>query len=226
MPQEQLTEEQIEALQEKLKNMSPEELKEFQKKQCIFCQIVDGKVKARKVYDDDKCIAVLDINPASPGHLLLLPKEHYTIMPQMPEDELSHIFMVAKSLSNSILRALGARGTNIIVANGPAAGQKAQHFMMHIIPRKDEDGVQFILPQKKISDKELKIIKEKLSVKLTEMLGIKKAKKEEAKKKEKAEPGEIKVHEKKEKEAMQKKPKKQKKKEVDLDDIAKILDAK
>src|SRR3989338_3114112 len=118
-PQQQLSPEQIEALQEKLKNMSPEELKEFQKKQCIFCQIVDGKVKARKVYDDDKCIAVLDINPASPGHLLLLPKEHYTIMPQMPEDELSHIFMVAKSLSNSILRALGARGTNIIVANGP-----------------------------------------------------------------------------------------------------------
>lgn len=225
-PQQQMTQEQIEALQEKLKNMSPEELKEFQKKQCIFCQIVIEKIKARKIYDDNKCIAVLDINPASSGHLLLLPKEHYTVMPQLPEDELTHIFIVAKHLSNAILRALDVRGTNIIVANGPAAGQKAQHFMIHIIPRKDKDGLQFNLPQRKISEDDVKSIGKKLSDKMIELLGEKKVSKEEK---------EAKPEVPQEKKPVKKKPKKQKKQrkkskeqetKTDLDDIADILGVK
>ena len=61
----EMTEEQARELQEKLKQMSPEELKEFQKKQCIFCHIISGKVQARKIYEDDKVMAVLDINPAN-----------------------------------------------------------------------------------------------------------------------------------------------------------------
>ncbi len=233
MEQQQLTQDQLEALQEKLKDMSPEELKEFQKKQCIFCQIVAGKIKTRKIYEDDKCVAVLDINPASPGHLLLLPKEHYTIMPQMPEDELAQIFIVAKSLSNAILRALDARGTNIIVANGPTAGQKAQHFMIHIIPRKDKDAIQFSLPQRQISEKAAGSIRERLSAKMVEMLGAKKIKEEKKTEiKEIGIPEEKKIIKKKPKnqEGMKNKIKKQKTKknsdETDLDDIAKILGVK
>jgi histidine triad (HIT) family protein len=163
---EQMNEEDVAALQEKIKNMSPEELREFQKKQCIFCHIVSGRVQAKKIYEDDKTVAVLDINPANPGHILLLPKEHYAIMPQLPEDELGHIFMVAKYLSNSALKALEASGTNIIVANGPAAGQKAQHFMVHIIPRKENDNISFSIPQQKIPEKDLEIIGDKLSKKM------------------------------------------------------------
>ncbi len=129
MAEENISPEQMKALQEKIKQMSPEELKEFQKKQCIFCQIVAGKVQSRKVYEDEHVIAILDINPANPGHTLLVTKEHYSIMPQLPEEEAAHVFMVAKALSNSILRSVDAQGTNIIVANGIAAGQRAQHFM-------------------------------------------------------------------------------------------------
>ena len=151
-PQQQMTEEQVKALQEKLKNMSPEELKEFQKKQCIFCQIISGKVQSRKVYEDDLVIAILDVNPANPGHILIMPKEHYSIMPQMPDDEISHIFVVAKALSNASLRALEAQGSNIIVANGVAAGQKAQHFMIHLIPRMENDNIGFEIPQKSIPE--------------------------------------------------------------------------
>jgi histidine triad (HIT) family protein len=135
------TEEQRKAFEEKLKNMSPEELKEFQKQQCIFCQIIAGKVPSKKVYEDDKCIAVMDINPATIGHVLLLPKEHYSIMPQIPEGEVGHLFMVAKHISHAMLKKLKVEGTNIFAANGPAAGQKAQHFMIHIIPRRDGDGI-------------------------------------------------------------------------------------
>ena len=139
MPEQNMSEEQLKALQEKIKSMSPEELKEFQKKQCIFCQIIAGKVQSKKIYEDDKVIALLDINPANPGHILLLTKEHYSIMPQIPDEEVSYVFMVVKSLSNSMLRGIDAQGTNIIVANGIAAGQRAQHFIVHIIPKKKND---------------------------------------------------------------------------------------
>ena len=139
--QQQMSPEQVQQLQEKLKNMSPEELKAYQKQNCIFCQIIDGKVQSKKIYEDKIVIGILDINPANPGHVLLLPKEHYAILPQVPENEISHIFMVAKAISNVMLRSLKSEGTTIFVANGVAAGQKAQHFMLHIIPRKDKDGV-------------------------------------------------------------------------------------
>jgi len=168
-PQQQMSEEQIKALQEKIKQMSPEELKEFQKKQCIFCQIIAGKVQSKKVYEDEDAIAILDVNPANPGHLLIMPKEHYSIMPQMPEDEVGHIFLVAKALSNASLRALEVQGSNIIVANGVAAGQRAQHFMVHLIPRKDNDGVDFQVPQKTIPEEELK----KISKIISKSLGTK-----------------------------------------------------
>ncbi len=147
-----MSEEQVAELREKIKNMSPEELREFQKKQCIFCHIVSGKVQSKKIFEDDKSLAVLDINPANPGHILLMPKEHYSIMPQIPEDILQHLFMVTKSLSNVALRGLEVQGVNILIANGVAAGQKANHFMIHIIPRKEGDGINFELPQKQIDE--------------------------------------------------------------------------
>ncbi|MBS3105869.1 HIT family protein [Candidatus Woesearchaeota archaeon] len=162
MAEQNISQEQLRALQEKIKNMSPEELKEFQKKQCIFCQIVAGKVQSRKIYEDEKTIAILDINPSNPGHVLLLTKEHYSIMPQVPDDEVAHVFMVAKALSNSMLRSIDAQGTNIIAANGIAAGQRAQHFMVHIIPRKENDGINFVLPQKTMEQKEIEAVGNKL----------------------------------------------------------------
>jgi histidine triad (HIT) family protein len=169
-------------LQEKLKNMSPEELKQFQIQNCIFCHIVKGKVASKKVYEDDKCLAILDINPANPGHILLMPKEHYSIMPLIPEDIIEHLFMISKHLSSALLKVLNkdfknvntdSIGTNIFVANGAAAGQKAQHFMVHIIPRMEKDGLNLELETKKISEKELEELRIVLSAKIAKDLGIK-----------------------------------------------------
>ena len=157
-----MSEEQLKALQEKIKQMSPEELKEFQKKQCVFCQIIAGKVQSKKVYEDDKVLGVLDINPANPGHVLLLTKEHYSIMPQIPEDEIEHVFAAVKHVSNSMLRGIDAQGTNIIVANGISAGQRAQHFMVHIIPRKENDGINFVLPQRTMEQKDIEAVGNRL----------------------------------------------------------------
>ncbi len=135
----ELTEEQRKEWEEKVKNMSPEELQQLQKQQCIFCQIISGKVPSKKVYEDVICLAILDINPAAKGHILLLPKEHYAIMPQLPENVLKHLSIVAKHLSQILLKTMRADGTTLFIANGAAAGQRAQHFMIHLIPRKAGD---------------------------------------------------------------------------------------
>ncbi len=160
------------ALQERVKNMSPEELKQFQKQQCLFCQIVAGKVNARRVYDDDKVIAVLDINPANPGHVLLLPREHYQIMPQMPDDETAHLFNIAKGISGAILRAFQVPGTNLFVANGASAGQKAQHFMVHIIPRSDGDKINLTVPEFQISEQNMSVIHKRIMEFMTGALAM------------------------------------------------------
>jgi len=231
MPEQQMSEEQVKELQEKIKNMSPEELKEFQKKQCIFCQIISGKVQSKKVYEDQETVAILDINPANPGHVVVLPKEHYSIMPQIPEQVISHLSMAAKALSNVLLKSIGAQGTNIIVANGVAAGQRAQHFMIHIIPRMEKDDLQFALPQNTLPEKELEQISEKLSKSLGAIDNVSKAPPKFEMPEKKVVEAEFKEKQsKKEKKAPKKqKPAKKpakKAEEADLDDIAKILGAK
>lgn len=189
----QPTEEQRKQWEEKLKNMSPEELQELQRQQCIFCQIIAGKVPSKKVYEDSTCLAILDINPAEKGHILLLPKEHYTIMPQVPEKVLGHLSIVAKNLSQVLLKVLRADGTTVFIANGAAAGQRAQHFLIHLIPRKGGDGL--LTVEERIVGQEMAMkVKAAIEKKLLSLLGGKKAapkeesKKEETSKEVKAQP--------------------------------------
>ncbi len=162
----------MEITQEELKNMSPEEIAELQKKQCVFCHIVTGKVASKKIYEDKFCIAILDINPANPGHLLLITKEHYQIMPQVPDEVIGHMFMIVKHLSQAALKALQVKGINVVIANGIAAGQRAPHFMIHIIPRTDDDGLKFIVPQKKISDGDLRTLMKSIQPRINKVFGL------------------------------------------------------
>ncbi len=168
----EMSEEQRKELEEKLKNMSPEEIAELQKQQCIFCQIVSGKIPSKTIYDDDKVLVVLDINPATKGHLLVIPKTHYAIMPQIPDEELGHYFVVSKFLSQLLLKNMKATGTNLFIANGQAAGQRAQHFMLHIIPRKDGDGI-LDAESKLIEADMVAKVMEGVKPKLFELLGVK-----------------------------------------------------
>jgi histidine triad (HIT) family protein len=153
-------------------SMSPEEIARQQQQNCIFCHIISGKVQSKKVYEDEETIGILDINPANPGHVLLLPKKHYAIMPQMNDFEIGHLFMVTKSLSGALLKALKADGTNIFVANGAIAGQKAPHFMAHVIPRKEGDKLALNIPEHKISIAELLNIRDMLLPKIKIHLGL------------------------------------------------------
>lgn len=162
----------MEITQEELDNMPPEDVAEVQKQQCIFCHIVEGKVSSKKVFEDDRCIGILDINPANPGHILLIPKEHYQIMPQVPDELIGHLFMVVKHLSQAALKALKVGGVNVIIANGIAAGQRAPHFMIHVIPRTEGDGLKFAIPQKQVTEKDLALLKNNIKPRINKIFGI------------------------------------------------------
>lgn len=155
--------EQQQELQTFLQTLSPEQV-EFLKKQqsggqCPFCLIVDGKINAHKVYEDNNLIGILDINPATKGHIILFPKKHCGRLNEVKK--IKDLFDVANKLSETLLK-IGAEGTNIFVANGEKAGQTSPHFLIHIIPRYADDGVRFFWDHKKYDEEEMKIISEKI----------------------------------------------------------------
>ena len=156
--------------EEDLRNMSPEELLELEKKNCLFCNIVSGKIPAKQVYEDDKVLSVLDINPAAPGHMLLMTKEHFQIMPQIPDELVTHLGEAARKLSHAALKGLHTRGTTIFIANGAVAGQRAPHFILHIIPREEGDGVGLQIPEGEISEEENMKAGQMLRQKLAELV--------------------------------------------------------
>jgi histidine triad (HIT) family protein len=113
---------------------------DFEEK-CIFCNIAQGKVESKKIYEDDKVIGFLDINPANPGHVLLIPKKHVMMFPMMDEKLVGYLFAMAKKISLIMLQVINSKGSTFLVANGVAAGQKAPHAILHIIPRYQGDSV-------------------------------------------------------------------------------------
>lgn len=107
--------------------------------ECIFCAIVDGKIPSAKVYENDHVFAFMDIAPANPGHLLIIPKQHYRNIFDMPTDVGSKIMEAAVLLANAIQAALKPDGLNLFQSNEPAAFQTVFHFHLHLIPRWEED---------------------------------------------------------------------------------------
>jgi len=170
----EMTEDQRKALEEKIKSMSPEELKEFQKKQCIFCRMVAGEIPSKKVYEDDKVFAILDINPASAGHVLLLPKDHYPILQQMPDDLVAHLGLISKGFSQAFLQVLKVEGSTIFAASGASAGQRAQHVMLHLIPRKENDGIGINPPSRPMQPQDLQKVCQALKPFADQIMGVKK----------------------------------------------------
>lgn len=160
-------EKQQSELQKFLKTLSPEQV-EFlkkQEKQCVFCLIKEGKIKARKIYEDKDFVAVLDINPANIGHAIVFPKNHVISVFQLN----SKIFELVNKLSLKISNAVNAQGLNIFIANGAVAGQKVDHIIIHIIPRFEGDNVNFFWEGKKISDDEMNQIEDRLKKELSDL---------------------------------------------------------
>jgi len=158
-------------LQKFIKTLNKEQI-EFLKKQqtaatqCTFCSIAEGKVESKKIYEDNIVIAVLDINPANKGHILVFPKKHVQVLGQLNDEEVMHLFNIVNKVSVSIYENLKAEGTNIFVANGVAAGQNMPHVIVHVIPRYQGDEVVFEWKGKKMSEKDLDDVMNVLSNKI------------------------------------------------------------
>ncbi|TDA35587.1 HIT family protein [Candidatus Nezhaarchaeota archaeon WYZ-LMO8] len=115
---------------------------------CVFCKIIAGTERTVKVYEDDLCIAIMDIAPVNRGHLLVIPKKHYETVLEMPFKEAAHIFGVACLIAKAVKKALGAEGVNILQNNGRAAWQHVFHVHVHVIPRWVGDEIYVYWPAK------------------------------------------------------------------------------
>jgi len=146
---------------------------------CVVCQIIESRIPSKKIYEDELAMAVLDVNGANPGHCFIMPKNHYPIIEQVPDDEIGRLFQISNKISVAIFESLGAQGTNIFVANGIPAGQTVAHFTINVIPRKENDGINLQWKPKQLSEEEMSTVELKLKDE-TKNIGIepeKKAKK-------------------------------------------------
>lgn len=108
---------------------------------CIFCKIANGGIPSAAIYEDAEFRVILDVNPASKGHALILPKKHYADVLEMDEDTAGKAFRLAKTMAVKMKEALQCDGINILQNNGAAAGQTVFHFHIHLIPRYKDDKV-------------------------------------------------------------------------------------
>lgn len=108
---------------------------------CIFCKILAGEIPSTAVYEDDDFKAILDVNPAARGHVIILPKNHAANIYELPDEDTSKIMIVAKKIATAIEKAYHCDGVNILQNNGEAAGQTVFHLHVHVIPRFKGDTV-------------------------------------------------------------------------------------
>ncbi len=134
--------------------------------ECIFCDILQKKLPADIVYEDEKSLVFLDINPVQPGHCLVVPKEHYEDVLSMPEELAARLFEVTQRVARAVKQALGAEGINISINNGSAAGQVVFHTHFHIIPRYQSDGLKLWPGSQYKNNEEKKKIVEKIKANL------------------------------------------------------------
>ena len=124
---------------------------------CIFCKIVSGEFESSKIYEDDKILAFLDVQPITKGHTLIIPKKHTEFISETNEDILGHIFKVSKKI-NVALRKSGIKceAVGYILADGKSANQEVPHVHLHLVPRNEGDdfGLKFPEGYPKMSKRE------------------------------------------------------------------------
>jgi len=106
---------------------------------CLFCKIVAGEVPATRVHEDERTVGFMDINPATRGHMLVVPREHAADVHAIDSEDLAACALAAKGLAARLRDRLGADGVNLLNSAGPAAWQTVFHFHLHVIPRYEND---------------------------------------------------------------------------------------
>ena len=155
---------------------------------CTYCELVEGKRPARKVYEDSTLLAILVPKPAALGHILIVPKAHKQIITQLDDNLVARLWSVSQKLTGVLFDLLAPGGTNIIIQNGAAAGQTIAHFGVHIIPRTEGDGLGWVWQPKAITEEVLDqlhgllkvpVSEEKRPEKVKELMELKKVEPEE-----------------------------------------------
>ncbi len=113
---------------------------------CIFCDLMRGAAEVSMCYEDSTVIAFMDIQPVNAGHVLVVPREHYAVLKDIPKNVGQHMYDIATRLIPVVQRVAGAEDMNIVVNSGAAAGQNVFHYHIHLIPRKAGDGFDIPLP--------------------------------------------------------------------------------
>lgn len=109
--------------------------------ECIFCKLANGKIPTNSIYEDENFNVIMDVNPASKGHCIILPKTHAENLMEFPEEYCEKIMSVAKKCSKVLMEVLHCDGINVLQNNGEAAGQTVFHLHVHLIPRYEGDQV-------------------------------------------------------------------------------------
>jgi histidine triad (HIT) family protein len=133
---------------------------------CIFCKIVKGEIPCYKIYEDEKILAFLDIQPINLGHTLIIPKKHAELIAELEDELVGEIFKVAKKINIALRKSeVNCKGINFQLADGESAGQEVPHVHVHVIPRYKDDGFGLKFPlnyENKPSKEELENIAEKI----------------------------------------------------------------
>jgi len=129
---------------------------------CIFCKIANGEIPSAVIHEDEDFRVILDLGPASKGHALVIPKEHYADLYELSDELASKALVTAKKVVCRMKEVLECDGYNIVQNNGMAAGQTVMHFHVHLIPRYRDDRIGLGWETGKLSDEERDEILEKL----------------------------------------------------------------
>ncbi len=129
---------------------------------CIFCKLANGEIPTSTLYEDEDFRVILDASPASKGHALILPKEHYANLYELDDEIAAKALVLAKKMVTKLTDILGCDGYNIVQNNGETAGQTVFHFHIHLIPRYEGDQVGLGWKMGKLTDEDKEDILSKI----------------------------------------------------------------
>jgi histidine triad (HIT) family protein len=191
----QLPKDQADKAEAFIKSASAEQLEAFvarmqgpQGGECIFCQIIDGKLETVKIYEDADILCVLDLYPATPGHVLVMPKKHFQFINEIDDTLLKKMALFVKTLEPILVASAKSKGVSIYIAQGELAGQRVPHFCINMIPRYTDDKLSFDWPKQKAEKEKLEeiasVLREKASKEVKSKIEVEVKKETEKKKAE------------------------------------------
>ncbi|MDG3007189.1 HIT family protein [Paludisphaera mucosa] len=122
---------------------------------CLFCKIVHGEIPSARVLETDRAIVILDVNPVARGHVLVVPRDHHPQLRDLPDELAAHAGSLLPRLTRAVVAATGADGSNLIVNSGRVAGQTIDHCHWHVIPRFENDPVDWPWPHEAYAGDEM-----------------------------------------------------------------------